>query len=377
MKVLLVDQFGEMGGAQRCLAEAAEGFSARSWTLEAAIPPGPLADALTRCGARIHTLPCGPFRAGSKTLGDSLRFMFQLPRQAAVIRSIPADVVFVNGPRVLPAAALGRRGRPLIHHVHWMVPQAAASWLARLALRRSDAFAIVSSRAGAAWVGTSVDPSRLVKIPYGVAGSSAPPPVREEIRHIAVLGRVSPEKGQLDFVQAARMVHEHIRGLRFTVGGAAMFGGTSYGDSVRSAAAGLPVEFPGWIEDTAAFLRTVDLLVVPSKSIDNTPRVILEAFAAGTPVMAFEGGGLPDLIQNGETGLLLRDRTAKGLASAILKAVTRPEELNRLAENAWQRWSERYTLRRYQSDICDAVEGMVRRHHQRNPLPSAGANAPA
>src|ERR1051326_2156634 len=87
------------------------------------------------------------------------------------------------------------------------------------------------------------------------------------------------------------MVHEHIRGLRFTVGGAAMFGGTTYGDSVRSAAAGLPGGFPGWIEDPAAFLRTVDLLVVPSKSIDNTPRVILEAFAEGTPVMAFEGGG--------------------------------------------------------------------------------------
>ncbi len=68
------------------------------------------------------------------------------------------DVIYVNGPRVLPAAALGRAGRPLIYHSHWMVPQRSAASLARAALRRSGASAIATSRLAAEWLQDSVQP---------------------------------------------------------------------------------------------------------------------------------------------------------------------------------------------------------------------------
>jgi glycosyltransferase involved in cell wall biosynthesis len=462
MKILLIDQFGEMGGAQRCLVEAAMGFAERGWELHALIPTeatqhSPLHRALHPYCVKIRSIPCGPFASGAKTASDAARLAWQLPREAwKIARTIAreqVDVIFVNGPRVLPAAALGRNGRPLIYHSHWMVPQRSAASLARTALRKSGASVIATSRLAAEWLQGSVEPHLVSTIYNGVAGfgisprspagrrpapqpcnsptpqasnSSAVPQASNSLtapkafnsliapepcssstvpqpcnsltaqsgaglrpaisgtdaaRHIAILGRVSPEKGQLEFVRAARIALQRLPdqtpSLRFTVCGAPMFARDEYFEQVRSEAAGLPVEFPGWTEDIGAFLATVDLLVVPSRPIDNIPRVIVEAFAAGTPVLAFASGAIPELIRHQETGLLVQQRTPEALAEAILSAAGNSEQLNQIAARAHQAWQERYTLRRFQSEVSEAVEAASRRHHQRTPLASAGANARA
>ena len=184
MKILLIDQFGEMGGAQRCLVEAAMGFAERGWELHALIPTGatqeratqesPLHQALKPYCAKIRPLPCGPFASGAKTASDAARLALQLPRQAWEIARTTArervDVIFVNGPRVLPAAALGRNGRPLIYHSHWMVPQRSAASLARTALRKSGASVIATSGLAAEWLQGSVEPHLVSTIYNGVAG---------------------------------------------------------------------------------------------------------------------------------------------------------------------------------------------------------------
>lgn len=374
-----------MGGAQRCLVEAAMGFSARGWDVRALVPGGPLAEALWPYCAGVHELPCGPFTSAEKTVSDAVRFAWQLPRQAVEIARTAArshsDVIYVNGPRVLPAAALGRGGRPLIYHAHWMVPQRSAASLARAALRRSGASAIATSGAAAEWLKDCVKPHNITTIYNGVAGFGTSPRPRDAIRHIAVLGRVSAEKGQLEFVRAARIVNEHMSDIRFSICGAPIFSHgfaeDAYFQRVRAEAAGLPVEFSGWTENIGAFLSGIDLLVVPSSGIDNIPRVILEAFAAGVPVLAYASGAIPELIRHGETGLLVREPTAEALAAAILSAAGTPDRLNQIAARAYRQWQERYTLRRFQAEISDAVEAASRRHHQRTPLASAGASAPA
>jgi glycosyltransferase involved in cell wall biosynthesis len=381
VKILLVDQFGEMGGGQRCLLEAAAGFRERGWDVAAAVPPGVFETALEPYCSAIHHLPCGPFRAHKKAVRDNLRFARQLPIQAAIIARIASDALYVNGPRVLPAAALGRGSRPLIYHVHWMPPQRSAARLARLALRRSGASAITPSNLAARWLIGAVDSDRIFTVANGVGQAigfcGLPLTTKtDRLRHIAVLGRISREKGQLEFVRAARIVASRLGGLEFTICGASVFGDNSYGVAVKREGQGV-VSFQEWTHDPDAFLQNVDLLVVPSHEIDHVPRVILEAFAAGVPVMAFASGAIPELIQHGETGLLVRERTPEALAQAILAAVGSRDMLEDVSARAHQRWRESYTLPRFQSEICEVVETVLRRHHQRTPLKSAGVSAPA
>jgi glycosyltransferase involved in cell wall biosynthesis len=258
-----------------------------------------------------------------------------------------------------------------------MVPQRSAAFLTRAALRRSGASAIAPSRLAAEWLRGSVEPDRISTVYNGVAGFGGLPRSRDTIRHIAILGRISPEKGQLEFVRTARIAASRNKGLRFTVCGAPMFTEDRYFERVRAEASGLPIEFSGWTDSVGAFLAGVDLLVVPSKPIDNIPRVILEAFAAGVPVLAFASGAIPELIEHAETGLLVREQTPEALAAAILSAAGNCDLLNQIAERTHRRWRERYTLRRFQFEISEAVEAASRRRHQRTPLTSAGASASA
>ena len=70
---------------------------------------------------------------------------------------------------------------------------------------------------------------------------------------------------------------------------------------------GLPIELAGWMDDVYACLSQLDLLLVPSAGHEATTRVILEAFAAGVPVVAFPSGGIPEVVDDGVNGLLTAD----------------------------------------------------------------------
>jgi len=378
MRILLIDQFGEAGGAQRGLMEAAAGFAARGWELHAAVPAGPIVDRLPPICRSVTRLVCGPFTPVRKTLSDVGRFGIQLPRQAAAISRViereNIDVVYVNGPRMVPAAVWGRRGRSVVFHAHSIVTQPLAARLTGLALRAPDMTLLASSRFVARWLQPLV-PSVVVQVIYnGVAGFGMRPSPRQRYTRIAVLGRIAPEKGQLAFARAARIAIRRNPELKFQIGGAPMFAGHEYLEEV-SAAAGDAVTFTGWTDDVGEFLKSVDLLVVPSDAVDANPRVIPEAYAAGVPVLAFDGGGIPELIEHGVTGLLVNHHTPEALAEAMLDAVADPQSLNAMAERGYARGQRRYTLERFQSEVCDAVEGAVAR--RREPAVKTRASATA
>jgi glycosyltransferase involved in cell wall biosynthesis len=378
MRILLVDQFGEAGGAQYALLEAAAGFAARGWEVHTAIPEGPLVDRLAPICKSVTPLMCGPFTPVHKSLADTVRFGVQFPQQAAAISRVvereDIDVLYVTGPRVAPATLWARQGRPVIYHAHSIVTQQLAARLTGYALRAPEVTLLASSHFVARWLTPLVWGTHVRVIYNGVAGFAARPRWRERHTRVAVLGRIAPEKGQLTFARAARIAVRRNPDLRFCIGGAPMFAREDYLDAVR-AAAGPDVSFTGWTDDIGEFLKQVDLLVVPSESVDANPRVIPEAYAAGVPVLAFDGGGIPELIEHGVTGLLVQEHTAEALAEAILNAAGDPQRLKAMAVRGYARWQRCYTLSRFQSEVCDAVEAAARR--RREPVANARASATA
>lgn len=358
MRVLLLDQYGDLGGAQHVFLEAAEGFAQRGWEAHATLPEGPLWDKLRPHCASITTLPCGPFQPVTKTPADALRFVLQFGEQSRIIASLirqhRVDILYVNGPRVVPAAAWAHGRVPLVFHAHSIATQASVARLTREAIRRSGATVIASSNFVARWL----DGCGPIKVIYNGVRSLPFRPERSAYTRVGVLGRIAPEKGQHTFVEAAKLAFRANPSLRFTICGGPVIASAAYFDRVRADAGDL-IEFQPWTHDLPSFFAGIDILVVPSEGVDANPRVIPEAYAAGVPVIAFDSGGIGELLEDGVTGSLVRERSAPALASAILNAVQTPSLLREFAEAGRRRWEQRYTLSRFQSEVCDVLESRV------------------
>jgi glycosyltransferase involved in cell wall biosynthesis len=126
-----------------------------------------------------------------------------------------------------------------------------------------------------------------------------------------------------------------------------------YVSTLRKRAAGLPVSFEGRFDGSAAadIYRALDVLVVPSLWLENSPLVIHEAYQAGVPVVGSRIGGTAQLIEDGRNGRLYDHWSAQDLAAILQSLVDDRSQLDRwsaglprvksIAEDA-REWEERY-----------------------------------
>jgi glycosyltransferase involved in cell wall biosynthesis len=358
--VLFLDQFSELGGAQLCLLDLLPAL--RGWEAHVAAPgDGPLAAECRARGATFDAIHCGPYSRGRKSAADVFRFAVDLPRLCSEIRRLTerynARLLYVNGPRLLPAASWAVNGHmPILFHCHSYLRPRYALWLAGRSLRSSNATVVANCRFVARPLNGHIDLSRLYVVYNGVPDSPYPREafVPGGIWRIGVIGRIAPEKGQAEFLEAARLLVKFHPDCRFIICGAAA---TNYLARVRQLAAGLPVEFIGWRQDVYAVLKELDVLVVPSAPGEATTRVILEAYAAGVPVVATASGGIPEVLDNGETGLLVERFTPYALANRIHALMsTPPARLREFSENARAAWRERYSLERYRQRMVEIID---------------------
>ena len=104
------------------------------------------------------------------------------------------------------------------------------------------------------------------------------------------------------------------------------------------------VDFTGWVapDEVPALLTSASLVVMPSRS-EGLPLVGLHTAAMGRPVVASRSGGLPAVVEHGETGLLV-DLEPAALAAAICRLLDAPDTAARMGRAAWQRARALFTL---------------------------------
>jgi glycosyltransferase involved in cell wall biosynthesis len=133
---------------------------------------------------------------------------------------------------------------------------------------------------------------------------------------VGMVGRLETVKGPEYFIEAARYIAEKIPKTKFLV-----VGEGSLKDIMIKRSIQLNIDdkiiFVGWHEDIPEILSILDVLVLPSLN-EAVGRVLLEAGASGKPVVATDVGGIPDIIKNNETGILVPPADSRKIAEAVI-----------------------------------------------------------
>lgn len=175
-------------------------------------------------------------------------------------------------------------------------------------------------------------------------------------RHYALyLGRLSSEKGLATLLAAARLVPE----LPLKIAGT----GPLEADLRRSVGESRAnhVEFVGQVsgEIKRRFIAEALCTIVPSECHENFPLSLVESLALGTPVIASRMGGLPDLIEHGQTGLLFHAGDAEALAECLRRIGDSEAGTYEMAANALTSARERFTPQRHLEQLLEIYRDAI------------------
>jgi glycosyltransferase involved in cell wall biosynthesis len=228
--------------------------------------------------------------------------------------------------------ALGRLGRaPVI--LHWHVPGSGEAQdagqggrlqrrLARWAIRQASRVIVLSP----AWASTLAELAqqpdagrRMVVLPNPVDCDQIRPPDDPALRRpdvVLFLGDFSQRKGVRDLLAAAPAVLQRRSSARFVVAG----GAPPPDVAALAEPMGAAVEFPGFVRgvDKVRRLQVASLLALPSYA-EGLPVAVLEAMAAGLPVVTTPVGGVPDFFVDGVNGMLTPPGDVPALAAALVR----------------------------------------------------------
>jgi len=173
---------------------------------------------------------------------------------------------------------------------------------------------------------------------------------------IGAMGRLSPEKGHRFLLNAAGIAVEQVPNLYLAV-----LGDGPERQLLEARRDRLKLEdrvtLPGFQRNVIDWMRACDVIANPSLT-EGMPNVLLEAMSLGTPIIATEVGGVPEMITHRESGILVPPANPATLSEAIAELYLRPELRLKLASGAWkaaQRYSQKNQSEKLRELYADAL----------------------
>jgi len=276
-------------------------------------------------------------------------------------------------------AKLARTG--LVFHAHWAYYP--SSRVRRAVVNSADIVVAGSEFIRRVYRQLGIPDSKMTTIYNGIdlkkfGGPADPVAARQDLgisvedRMILLSARLSRFKGQLELVQAMPDVLAEFPNARFVFAGydSAEFGDlqvptgcSTMGDVLRHRATELGVAdralIPGAMSNIADLYQAADVVALPSWE-EPMGLATLEAMASGAAVVASNAGGVPEAIDDGQTGLLVPPRSPVLLAQAINRILGDPALSKRLGQAAQQRVRNTFTIERYARQLQDALIAAAR-----------------
>jgi glycosyltransferase involved in cell wall biosynthesis len=188
-------------------------------------------------------------------------------------------------------------------------------------------------------------------------------------RIVGAVGRLSPEKGFGDLVEAAVAVLRHSPGTGFVLFGEGPLRGTL---AAQVAAHGLEGRFilAGFRDDVDTLLPHLDLLVLPSYT-EGLPNVVLEAFASRVPVVATSVGGTPEVVDDEVSGYLVPAGSPPALTRRILDALSCEATRKAMGQRGRERVERDFTFEAQAQRYQELFESLTTNRRERARGPAA------
>jgi glycosyltransferase involved in cell wall biosynthesis len=189
---------------------------------------------------------------------------------------------------------------------------------------------------------------------YGIEPDGAPKPYGGDTPRLLCVGRLIPIKGHIVLLRAFAAARQRIPGLQLDIAGRGPLE-----PALKALALELGIEdavhFLGYVSPVQGAIERSTAVVVPSMG-EGFGMVALEAMERSRPVIAAEIGGLGELVQDGETGLLVPAGDAEALCEAIVRVAGDLELARRMGEAGRRRALSRF-LQRYCTDRTELLYG--------------------
>jgi glycosyltransferase involved in cell wall biosynthesis len=341
-RILFVSHTAELNGAERMLLSILRELDRRTFTPFLAIPrPGPLALEAEEAGVPTAVVPMKWWLTdGRRAWKQPLAWLWNLPavfKLKEIIREKGISLVCSNSAAAVGGALAARRARrPHVWIVHEILSGKRPllryflgnKRLVRMIRRRSRAVVVNSSASGLAFgdAGKFEVVLNGVAFPAGAGGRARDPRLGQKLglkkgdRVVGVVGKIAPEKGQLELIRAFGLACQKVKGLKLLVVGAAA--DSRYLAVLKREVERLGLEdrvvFAGFVSDAFEALRLMDVLTSASR-IESFGRTIIEAMAAGVPVLAVRTGGISEIVRHGKNGFLIESGEPQEMAAAIEK----------------------------------------------------------
>lgn len=333
---------------------------------------GPLAEELKKLGVKVKLLRLGIIRRkyfNVRGLVNRVKVTYEAYKKLVVLAEKENIThIYSNTAAVWVGALLSRvKGYIHIWHLHEIIvkPKLFSLWMGKLVQYNSHKVIVVSQAVKKHWVRyvsvnklhliyngldynpylcQSVDLRKELKIP-------------EEAIVIGMIGRVNSWKGQEYFLEISEELNKKFLNLYFLLIGDAFPGEEHLFEGLEQRI--LEKEYSdriynlGFRKDISQVLATMDIFILPSILPDPFPTVILEAMAAGKPVIATAQGGALEMVDHGKTGYHIPLNSASKSAAIIGGLINNKSQINKLGEEARKKVVGNFSLPKYGQEILN------------------------
>lgn len=297
-------------------------------------------------------------------------------RLSRLLKQLKPDIVHAHDPHGVAMAGLAlsmstQLAKPPLVASRRVDFHLRNSSMSRWKYRQVDCFICASEAIRQMLVADGVPAARTVTVHEGIdlerVGAAAPAHLHEELflpHRAPIVGNVAalvPHKGQRHFIEAAALVVRKVPDTRFVIAGEGELR-PALERQIKEHRLEKHVLLAGFRPDVLALHKAFDIFVMSSIT-EGLGTSLLDAMAAGKPIVATTTGGIPEVVVDGVTGFLVAPRDDAAMAAAIVQLLKDPGLRQRMGQAGLARARERFSAERMLKDTLKVYQRVALRPH--------------